>query len=467
MTRAVNGWAVNDLTRRYLDELARDPEAARRLADLLRVSPLPMPFAERLLTRPAFLEGGERRQLEADLLGIYDLLTSLPERLFDGDVERYCLAVGFDPAHVRLARRTSAEWPPPLVGRADLYRDREGYKLLEVNLGSAMGGFQIAEVNRLMLRAEVVRAFVERERLSYTDTMPLLADMVRRRHHRGASPVVALADWPDAFPYWEPMLRGMAAQFQELGLDARPCHLGQLRAAGGGLALDGVPVDVVFRYFGLAQAARDAEALALVEPLVSACERGQVELFTPLTTTLPASKRALALLSEERHRDAFSGAEQALIDRFLPWTRDLQDGSVHVDGTVVELRDYCLQCRDSLILKPGHLWGGVGVVPGWTVGEREWKAALDEAWNGPFVVQRRVLPAPEPFLDVDTGELEPWLVLFGVFVADRDYGGCFIRCSRNLDEGVVAFDHGAWVGTCFHAAEDQAESGSLPSSPRP
>ena len=452
MSRTGTAWAVNELTRRYLYVLARDPEAARGLAEMLRVSPLPMPFAERLLTRPAFLDGPERGQLEADLTGVYDLVTSLPERLFDGDVERYCLAVGFDPALVRLARRTSPEWPPPLVGRADLYRDGTGYKLLEVNLGSAMGGFQIAEVNRLMLQSAVVRAFVEREGLGYTDTMALLADMVRRRAGRGASPVVVLADWPDAFAYWEPMLRGMAARFQELGLDARPCHVGQLRTgAGGGLTLDGVRVDVVFRYFGLAQAARDAESLALVEPLVSACERGEVDLFTPLSTTLPASKRALSILSDERHRDAFSDAERALCDRFLPWTRDVRDGPVHIDGTVVDLRELCLQERERLILKPGHLWGGVGVVPGWTTGEREWRAALDEAWNGPFVVQRRVLPSPEPFLDVETGELEPWLVLFGVFLVDRDYGGCFIRCSRNMDEGIVAFDHGAWVGTCFHA----------------
>jgi hypothetical protein len=446
-------WRVSPLTRRYLDELAGDPEAARGLADLVRVSPLPMPFAARLLTRPAFLEGSERRDLEADLLGIHDLLTSLPERLFDGDVERYCLAVGFDPELIRLALRTSAEWPPPLVGRADLYRDGTGFKLLEWNFGSALGGFQIGEVNRLMLRADVVRAFVERERLTYVDTMPLLADVLRRRHHRGSTPVVVLADWPDAFPHWEPMLKGMAAQFHELGIDARPCHVGQLRATRDGLTLDGTRVDTVFRFFGLAQAGRDPEALALVEPMVRACERGQVELYTPLTTTLPASKRALTLLSDERHRSAFSSAERALIDRFLPWTRDLRDGPVHVDGTTVDLRELCLQSKDSLVLKPGHLWGGVGVVPGWTVGEREWRAAIDEAWDRPFVVQRRVVPTPEPFPDLDTGELEPWLVLFGVFVVDRDYGGCFIRCSRNLDVGVVAFEFGAWVGTCFHPEE--------------
>jgi len=444
-------WNVNRLTGRYLDELARRPEAAGRLADLLRVSPLPSPFAARLLTRPALLEASERRQLESDLMGIYALLTSLPDRLFGGDVERFALAIGFDPMETRLALRSGPDWPPPLVGRVDLYRDRAGFRLLELNLGTALGGFQVAEVNRLMLRADVVRGFAKRERLTFVDTMSLLADMMHRRHRGSSSPVVALCDAEDSYAHWEAMLHGMAAQFRELGIDARPCHVGQLRAASRGLTLDGAHVDIVFRYFALAQATANRKALAQAETVVRACERGEVDLFTPLTTTLLSSKQALVLLSDERHREAFSSDELALVDRFLPWTRELRDGTVHVDGAAVNLREHCLRSRENLILKPGHLYGGIGVVPGWTVDDGEWRAALDQAWNGPYIVQRRVVPAPEPFPDLDTGELAPWLVLWGPFVAGEGLGGCFIRCSRNLDDGVVSFDHGAWVGTAFHA----------------
>lgn len=438
---------MNALTHRYLDELARDPEGARGLAGLVGDSPLPFPFAERLLARPSFLEGSELRQIEADILGVYDLLTSLPERLFAGDVERFGHAVGFDPAQTRTALRSAAEWPPPLVARADLYRDGAGFKLLELNLGSALGGFHVADVNRLLLRADLMRNFADRERLAFVDTMPLLADLLRRRH---PSPVVALADWPDTYQVWEPSLRAMAEQFGELGIDARPCEIGELRANGGGLTLAGAHVDVVFRYFALAQATAEPEGRELFEPLARACERGQVELFTPLTTTLLASKQALVLLSDERHRPAFSGAELALIDRCLPWTRQLRDGAVHVDGVRVDLHDHCLESRDTLILKPGYLYSGHGVVAGWAVGDREWRAAIDDAWNGPFVVQRRVVPSPEPFPDPETGELRPWVVVWGVFVAGRRYGGCFNRCSPNLDDGVVNLDAGAWVATCFH-----------------
>lgn len=440
-------WNVNGLTRRYARELACDREAARGLADLVRVSPLPYMFSERLHNRPTFLEAAEVHRLEADVTALYDLLVTLPDRLFDGDLHRFGEAVGFSPTQMRLGLRTAPSWPPPFVARADLYRDSTGFKLLELNLTSALGGFQTFDVARHLLRADILRTFAEREGLTCADPMPVLADMLRRRHR---DPVVALADWPSAYPEWEPMLKDMGRRFGELGIDARACHVGQLRAGASGLTLDGAHVDTVFRYFDMSQASSGDEALELIEPIARACESGQAELFLPLTAPLLCNKQVLVMLSDERHRHLFSDGELALIDRLLPWTRELRDGPVHVDGTVADLREVCLASRDSLVIKPGYLYGGEGVVTGWTVDDERWRAALDRAWNGPFVVQRRVVPLPEPFADFDSGELVPWLVLWGVFVLDGRYAGCYQRFDPSLDAGVVSLHSGAWLGTTLH-----------------
>ena len=367
---------MNQLTRRYVEQLAVDRTAARSLTDLVRVSPLPFMFSERVHNRPSFLERAEVEQLEADVSALYDVLVTLPERLFQGDLDRFGQVVGFGPMQLRLAQRTARSWPPPLVARADLYRAWDGFKLLELNLSSALGGFQVADVAQHLLRADILRSFAERERLTCADPMPMLADLLRRRH---PDPVVALADWPTAYPEWEPMLKDMSRRFAELGIDARACHVGQLRSGDGGLTLDGDAVDIVFRYFDLAQATSGAEALELIEPVARAGESGRAEMFIPLTAPLLGTKQTLVLLSDERQRDAFSDAELALIDRLLPWTRELRDGPVHVDGKVVDLRRFCLRERDNLILKPGYLYGGQGLGPGWTVDDERWRAAVDSA----------------------------------------------------------------------------------------
>jgi hypothetical protein len=448
---------MNSLTRRYLDEVGRDPAVTRLVMDRLLASPVlhAVPNCGRLLSRPMFIEEEDRRQVESDLARIYDLLASLPRRLFDGDLRRYARAIGLGPAQTELAVRLAAPWPPPLLARPDLYRDESGFKLLELNLGSNLGGYQTAAMNRAFLQVDAVRAFVDRERLRYVDTMEVAAAMLRRAHHGGSGasrPVIALADWPASYPKFESMLHFMAVQLEEMGFDARPCHLGQLREDGSSLALDGTRVDIVFRYFTMAEITGEPEGCALVEHVIRAHERGDVDMFVPLSTSLLGSKQALALLCDEGYRDAFSPAELALIDRFVPWTRELKAGHVHVDGVEVELLDFCRGAKDRLVLKPSHLLGGVGVQAGWTMSEGEWRARLDDARNGSFVVQERVVPEVEPCPDRSTGALRPWIMNWGIFVTDRGYSGCFLRGSSRLDDGVVNFDNRAWVGASFHQA---------------
>ncbi|HSR25146.1 MAG TPA: hypothetical protein VLW53_16445 [Candidatus Eisenbacteria bacterium] len=446
---------ADSITQRYLDEVAARPETLPLLRQLSAGSPLlhVIPFYGRLLLTPMFLSGEEKAGLERDLLGVYRLLESLPGRLSGGDLRRHAGAVGLAPAEADLAVRMAAPWPPPLIARGDLYRTAGGFKLLELNVGSPVGGYQSAELNRVMMRADVVREFVERERLRYADALVTAAGLLQRRFAAaggGPSPVVALTEWPSSFAMWEPMLRSFADQLGDLGFDFRPCHVGQLREERGRLTMDGAPVDIVFRHFTTSEVMETPGGLAMVEPLVRAHERGVAEMFVPLSTQLLGSKVALALLSDERHRDAFTSAELELIDRFLPWTRRLAERRVHFQGVDVDLLDLCRASKDRLVIKAGGLFGGHGVHTGWTMSEREWSDALEAARGGSFVVQERIVPAMEPVPNAATGELEPWIMNWGVFVTEAGYGGCYLRGSPRPDDGVVNLTNGAWNGSAFY-----------------
>jgi hypothetical protein len=443
------------ITHRYLDDVAGRPETLPLIDRMFADSPLlhVFPFSSRLLPRPMFLSWEEKTGLERDLLGVYRLLESLPGRLFGGDLRRYAEAIGLTPAETELAVRTATSWPPPLIARGDLYRSADGFKLLELNVGSPLGGLQSAELNRAMLRVDVVREFAERERLRYGDALVIAAETLRRQHPAaggGSSPVVALTEWPSSFALCEPMLCAFAAQLGSLGFDFRPCHVGQLREVGGRLTLDGAPVDVVYRHFTTSEVMETTDGLVLVEPLVRAHLRGAAPMFAPLSSHLLGTKMAMALLSEERHRDAFTSGELALIDRFLPWTRRLGERRVHYQGAEVELLDVCRGAKDRLLLKASGLFGGHGVHCGWTMSEREWTDALESARGESYVVQERVVPAIEPVPNATTGELEPWIMNWGVFVTGTGYSGCYLRGSPRPDDGVVNLSNGAWNGSAFY-----------------
>ncbi|CAJ63298.1 MULTISPECIES: hypothetical protein [Frankia] len=453
-----------DLGRKYLDHLVRltvDPAALTSDADASEL--LAVAYRGRFLPSPVFLSAAERDCLAADLRCLYTMLMDIPDRLHDGDLRQFAQAVGMNPQQVSAVLR-GANTGAPLVplARSDLYRDNDGFKLLELNITSALGGFENADINRAMLKHPALREFTDEHGLGYIDTLQHIVDSLRAECAAnlpdGRRPVVALTDWPASFVTYEPRLRVMAALLGEMGLDALPCHVGQLRSRGDRLVLEDQVIDVVFRFF-LVEEIVTEDDLAAVEPILDAATRGALGLFSRLDAELYGNKGALALLSGDRFRATCTPAERDCLDRFLPWTRPVQPTVTDTDGSEHELMTFAAADQDDLVLKPTLLHGGNGIVPGWTVSPEQWRARVTEAMGQPYVLQRRVRPRPEPFAaaDGDGRGTENLYLNWGVFLSDPDvtgasdgYGGCIVRGSTDPAVGVVSMSGGARVGCCFH-----------------
>jgi hypothetical protein len=443
----------NTLTSRYLAEIAgrgtraiRLVEMARQLLDLAATS-----YDGDCLTRPAFLEHAEFAVLRDDLLALHAALASLPARLFGGDVAAFARAVGMTGAQVTAIERAGGRAPTRL-GRADLFRDETAFRVLELNLGSALGGLDNALLNRAFLTDPALADFVAAHGLSYVDTMDVVVGTLRSECAipEGARPLIAVADWPESFPILERQLRYSAAQLARYGLEAVPCHLGQLRAADRRVWLDGRPVDVIYRVFLIKDLLRP-EAGELAEPVLRAAERGEVKLFAPMDAELYGSKGALALLSDEANRHLFTDAELASLDRVLPWTRMVRPGPVTVGGGgQAAMAEYAIAEREHLVLKPTALHSGAGVIPGWLTSPGEWRHQLGAAMDGPFVLQRRIRPLAEPF-PAESGP-RPWVLWWGAFLGTLGYGGAIVRGSTDPNAGIKSMPHGATGTCCFHQA---------------
>ena len=68
----------------------------------------------------------------------------------------------------------------------------------------------------------------------------------------------------------------------------------------------------------------------------------------------------------------------------------------------------------DLVLKPTLLHGGASVLPGWHPGTSAqlWRDRLISAMGGPWVIQRRIRPAPE-MCPGERDQLIPWTVTWG------------------------------------------------------
>jgi hypothetical protein len=453
--------ADSPLTLRCLEHLATAALDAQDLLARIRTSEhLLAAYGDRYVTRPAFLEAGRLHGLESDLDRLFALLTSLPRRLFGGDLRALGRAAGMTPYQIDAVERT-AEDSPLSFGRADLYQDVDGFRLLEFNLVSAVGGLEIAELNRLLLRHPTLAGFVAEAGLEYVDTMARIAELIKAECEHGdawSTPVVVITDTPENFAPHAKRFQYMAQIWSEMGLDAMACPLDRFEERPGRLFAEGRPVDVVYRYF-LIEDLLDPDGQRLIEPVLRATEKGNVILLSRMDTELYGSKAILAVLSDRANRPAFHADEEELVDRLLPWTRVLREGpsvgppagpSGVADGEV-DLIKYAQASRDTLVLKPALLHGGIGVQPGWSVSPERWEECLRSCAGGSYVLQQRVRPVTESFpVARQPGVVEPVVLNWGVFLAGGTYAGTLIRGTVDAEVGVLSRATGAQIGCCFH-----------------
>lgn len=433
---------MNFITQAYFDAVADGRMPAEELVKAIGGAGLNETYyANGHLPRPLFLSRSERERLDADLRVLHGALTGLPDRLFGGDAAAFAEAVGAQGPQIEAAK--AAKGQVTRLARADLYADAEGFKLLELNVTGAVGGLENARLNEAYLESPHFAQFAADHNLGHVDTLAALAETLQdETGSAGGRPLVGIVDWPDSYPHLEVQLRRNAELLGERGVEAIVGHVGQLEYRAGGVWLHGRRLDVVYRLF-LVEALLRPGGAELLAPVLDAAARGEVAMFTPIASELYGSKTALALLSDERHRDHFTAAELDVFDRALPWTRRLRPGPVTVDGERADLLAFALRERERLVIKATMLHGGDGFVAGWLVGPEEWERELRRAEGGPFVLQRRVVPVPELMP-------EPHTATWGVFLTGRGYAGTFVRAVEGTGAGVVAYTGGALAGCVFH-----------------
>lgn len=421
---------TDHVTQRYVEECLVGNSRLRYAVQDATYPPLFFASCgKRLLGRPFFIDEAQIRGIADDLVVLFDILVSLPRRLFDGDIDRYCSALGIDHRRAALLRRFGGG-RPTLYGRADLYHDGTSFKLLEFNVGSELGGADRAEISRAVLEVDAFRRFAEEHRLGYVHTGHQVAKLLRETaegYSSGDRPVVALLEADGGLAPYLHLVHSFQEMMCGLGIDLVIGEVRQVDNKHGYLFLDGKRIDVVLRYFSSDQLIDDPRGEQLVEPIFRAHEEGKVGLLTTMESGLYANKGTLALLSDQQFRGAFSPEEAALIDRVLPWTRALVAGPAQVGAETVDLLEYCRENREQLILKPRGDFGGAGIVVGWEKTDHEWKESLAACAGDRYIVQQRVNPRREPVVNPETGEVEEWLATWDAFLTPDGYAGSHIR----------------------------------------
>ncbi|WP_083661258.1 hypothetical protein [Actinophytocola xanthii] len=411
----------------------------RGLLDAVARAPFGQAFlaanGDQLLPRPLFLAEETVGRFSADLAVFFDLLTSLPERLFDGDTAGYCAALGMERRRAAILSRHPGR--PERYGRVDAYHDGESLRLLEFNIGSAQGGIDRSEIGRMLLRVDAFAEFAAEHGLVHVHTGEKVARLYReaaRELTGGADPVVGFVESDSGFGPYEAVAESYVEMMAAQGLEVVLGTVGELTERDGRLFLHGRRIDLIQRHFTENEMVTEPGVARAAERVFRAHDAGRVVLWTSLRSSLYHNKAALALMSDSRLRDAFTAEEAELVDRVLPWTRLLTPGETEAGGETVDLLGYCREHRESLILKPQRSFRGQGIVAGWATGDQNWADALADGVEQGALVQRRVVRRAEQVVLPETGEVEEYAATWGVYLVPDGYAGCSLRTMPIDDE---------------------------------
>ncbi|WP_434672069.1 hypothetical protein [Pseudomonas sp. R1-15] len=355
------------------------------------------------------------------------LICSTLKNNYKSDLHAMATAIGFRPEAAKLMRYFSEEITSRVFSRVDLFVEQDGWKFLEFNMGSLMGGMQYASLPRLS---------------GFEQPGDVLERWAQGMKDHGIGPnslTLFLVDESIFEEACHPLTVFSQALQQETGSEviiSSPCSVSW---DGHRLRYQGRAVDNVYCRFDQEQLLHGMDDY---RDFLSALEAKAVNCPFGLGYNVLAGKGVWALLWQLCSEDKLGIEDRSLVEKHLPYTFWLVDSSL----------DIALKQQQKWVLKPTDGYAGRDVVCGREVTGQQWEDALHAALSvggKAFIIQEYVEPDPRwvATYDVD-GHLEEYQarVVWGLYFLDEKYLGGLLRALPVTHSAVINYASGAATG---------------------
>lgn len=332
--------------------------------------------------RPAFITRERVNALRSAVASLWRAFQTIEARALRD--ESLAAEVGLSADERALAAIDPGYDDATIISRLDTYF-HERPRVLEYNADSPAGMSYQAGQAALMRRLPVMTRFSSEFRvedmradIALRETlMGVWREFASRKGKSARAPVIAIVDLAGAASGTEFQL--VARDLESHGIPALIAAPEDLTYRGGKLQAHGRNIDLVYKRLLVADFLAHYD---LNHPLVQAYADAAVCVASSFRCTIAHKKKALSVLLDPRHSGWFSGEERNTIAALVARTSPLAS----VNGHTLEAD------QQSLVLKPNDAHGGEGVTLGWESDAAQWRASVDAARNGDYVVQERVEP---------------------------------------------------------------------------
>ena len=421
-----------DLIAEYNSLLEGDPRSAAEQAawldgEFVRLGVTFDGTAMRSFLRPHFMARAEWERLRNDGRRVLELAARAARHAFGGDVDRLLDFLGTPDAERHWVRLDPGP-PDVLLSRLDAFVGEAGPRFIEINSDAPAGlgyGDRMADA---IARLPAFQAFQRRHRVAYHRSVPAVVDAVLAVPTRTRTPAIAIVDFKEVKTRGDQVILQRA--FEERGLICVLADPREMELHNGWLWAGSQRVDLVYRRAVLSELLEKKDEVA---PFLRAYDSRVAVFVNSFRCRLSEDKVFFALLTDEAFADLLSEEERALAARCVPWTRRVAERRTMRDGREVDLVPHVVECREELVLKPAHGYGGQSVFIGSETPPGDWEAAVQAACREPWVVQERVTIPEEPFPRVESGSLafESFKLNANPFYVGGAEVGAIARASRS------------------------------------
>ncbi|HRH43412.1 MAG TPA: hypothetical protein PKY82_17410 [Pyrinomonadaceae bacterium] len=313
--------------------------------------------------------------------------------------------------------------------RLDAFWNGDDFKFLEYNAESPAGIADQMQLEKSVELAPPVQKFlVENKHWKPKPHVQMLAALLQAYREFGgqkANPGIAIVDWKDVSTVSEFYV--LQEYFESQGYPTVVADPRELDYDGQKLRTGDFEIDIFYKRIIIHEFLENFDE---THPLTRAYTDGKVCMANSFRSKLAHKKAGFSILSDNQYSSLFNSEELKMIDRHIPWTRNLSDCRTTFEENEIDLLELLRRNRERFLLKPNDDYGGKGIKLGWETNESEWESALNDALGHSYIVQERVLVGkttiPTLLEKITMPEL---LVDFDPFVFNGKVEGGLVRLS--------------------------------------
>jgi surfactin synthase thioesterase subunit len=436
---------LNNLNSIYTVDNSFIDKESNLIDDFLQYEPTP------LSKIPIFLKESNTVEIKNICEVIHRLLLKTPEMSFGNDKNK--IADFFYSGNLELAEALigSQNNKVPFNTRFDLMFSKDGFKIVEVNAGSAMGGMLMSYYQVILEENEKIKNEINDSKFEVYKTLDKYFEFIVN------SSLKYLSENEDL---------NIFLSTKDLTTNQYPVKL-TTDLLNNALKLSNIKGNIFFGslkelitndnnevYF------KDRKIHSIINQkkeyaghkLFNSYLDNKVFLPDNLWTDLAGHKSNLSLIRQLAEEGELSKEETKIVISAIPWSVNINNHNVFFEGKKIELIQYISKNKNKFVVKASDSQNGDDVYIGKFLSQLEWDKSIKKAMkqeNGMYIVQEYIESVNLEIVG-NNKETNIYEQVWGAYSFDEKYAGTFIRMlAKGTNKGLINTIRGSFSSLVF------------------